>query len=333
MFVPHGLREFRKSTRRGTIPHGASFPSSAQSAILARNHRRDGGGSTATRTPLFPAPGMPRLTPSMVVMAIEQTFPSANQQVQGRRGQLISLASDQAPSIGMIVGLVEALPRELLPSDVEGHLQIVAALSAMRAALVAWSGGGHPGHQPQLGELAALGGRHPIAAILEALRRCPDEAASETVGGLDFIEDPRARASVRTDASTAHRALGNGEYKAATVLAGSVVEALLLWRLRPLATAELAAARRRVNEDRRDAKRSSLPTKGLEWYSLSDFIEVAEAAGAITATLASSLRTTREYRNLIHPGRVLRSGEDASQATALYALGGMEGLIEALGSR
>lgn len=267
------------------------------------------------------------------MQAIEQTYPWAKEIAEGRGGHVGSLGSDQAPSIGMIVGLVEALPPELLPTEVDGHLRVVGSLSAMRAALQSWSGGGHPGHQSQLRESAALGGQHPVVAVLQALRRCPDEAPSETVGGLDFIEDPAARRSMRTDASTAHRALGNGEYKAATVLAGSVVESLLLWRLQALARPERAVAVKKANELRRNSKRSPVTQKELERYSLSEFIDVAEAAEVITGTLASNLRTTNEYRNLIHPGRVLRSGADASQATALYALGGMEGLIEALGSR
>jgi hypothetical protein len=95
----------------------------------------------------------------MVVQAIEQTYLWAKEAVEGRGRHVGALASDQAQSIGMVVALVEHLPRELLPSDVEGHLKVMAAVGAMRAVLVAWSGGGHPGHQPQLRESPALGGR------------------------------------------------------------------------------------------------------------------------------------------------------------------------------
>ena len=51
----------------------------------------------------------------------------------------------------------------------------------------------------------------------------------QTTTELVFIPDAGLREGLRLDISTANQALANGEWKAATVLAGSVVEALLLW--------------------------------------------------------------------------------------------------------
>jgi hypothetical protein len=46
-----------------------------------------------------------------------------------------------------------------------------------------------------------------------------------------FLNDPDLAEALRADIATASSALRNGEWKAATVLSGSVIEALLLWAL------------------------------------------------------------------------------------------------------
>lgn len=273
---------------------------------------------------------MARLTPSIVVQAIEATFSWAKASADKTGQQAASLSSDQSPNIGMLVALVDALPSELLPMDSNGQLAIVAGQGAMRAALDAWASGANPGHLPLLRPLPALGGKQPIVAILEVLRRLPDEAPHQGTAELLFLENEDIRLSLRTDASSAHRALGNGEFKAATVLAGSVIEALLLWRLEHLLPAQLAEAKTAANRARTTKGQQPVSQRPLEHWILSDFIDVALGGALIDDVTASNLRLSNEYRNLIHAGRVKRTGNRASAATALSALGGMERLIEVL---
>jgi hypothetical protein len=64
--------------------------------------------------------------------------------------------------------------------------------------------------------------------IRRALAACPDESPAPETRELAFIEDTELRDGLRLDISAINRALSNSEWKAATVLAGSVVEALLL---------------------------------------------------------------------------------------------------------
>jgi hypothetical protein len=71
--------------------------------------------------------------------------------------------------------------------------------------------------------------KSPVAIVREMLSRCPDASPSPATNELAFISDVALRESIRLDVSTASSALHNGEWKAATVLAGSAVEALLLW--------------------------------------------------------------------------------------------------------
>jgi hypothetical protein len=61
------------------------------------------------------------------------------------------------------------------------------------------------------------------------LAKCPDEAPSPGTAELLFVTDADLRESIQRDISAANQDAVNGEWKGATVLAGSAIEALLLW--------------------------------------------------------------------------------------------------------
>ncbi len=69
----------------------------------------------------------------------------------------------------------------------------------------------------------------PVSLVHRMLSKCPDEAPAAGTEELKFVTDQALRNSLRPDLSAAESALHNGEWKAATVLAGSAIEALLLW--------------------------------------------------------------------------------------------------------
>ena len=80
---------------------------------------------------------------------------------------------------------------------------------------------------------SGIRGKNVLVLIREALAKCPDQAPSPyTTTALAFITDNDLRDSVQLDISTATSALHNGEWKAATVLAGAASEALLLLAIR-----------------------------------------------------------------------------------------------------
>jgi hypothetical protein len=69
---------------------------------------------------------------------------------------------------------------------------------------------------------------NPVFLLPTAMRACPDEAPSPRTAALAFSGDQALRDSIRLDISAANQALAEAEWKGATVLAGSAVEALLL---------------------------------------------------------------------------------------------------------
>jgi hypothetical protein len=269
---------------------------------------------------------MARVVPSLVARAIEFTYRGAAEDLANGTRNFGSLEQDQAPSIAMVLALLEQIPVELLPTDAKDLVVFHAACGAMRGALASWSGGGRPGHTARLTESAVFGGS-PIVALLRILRSSPDEAASEEASGLEFIQDPDARADIRIDISNAHRAIGNGEFKAATILAGAVVEALLLWSIKKKPESELAQAIAAVTLKAKQAGTKPPDKRGPEFWHLPEFVAVAEALSILDQTSCKLLSLTGEFRNLIHPGRVLRTGDRCDQSTALTAVGAMERTI------
>jgi hypothetical protein len=115
---------------------------------------------------------------------------------------------------------------------------------------------------------------------------------------IDFITDEALRASLETDLRELDSSLEHRNYKAVHVLAGSVVEALLVDHV---ASANLT--------DRDAALRADL----------SALIATCRAANVISQRTADLSSVIRSYRNLIHPGRVVRMEESVNQSTASVA--------------
>jgi hypothetical protein len=109
--------------------------------------------------------------------------------------------------------------------------------------------------------------------------------------------------------STATSALHNGEYKAATVLAGAVAEALLLW-----------AVMNALNP----------PSGNPEEWSLGKLIDEAKARSLITDSTFKQAKLAQNFRNLIHPGRAQRTKETCNRATALTAIAAVEHIVNDL---
>src|SRR5436309_10455167 len=162
---------------------------------------------------------------------------------------------------------------------------------------------------------------------------CVDYAATVATTPLSFIADAALRESIRLDMSGAHRDLGQGEWKGATVLAGSAIEALLLWALQerernkpgdvPAAVAALIGSKTLKGNPGADLE-------GPAWH-LHEYVEVAAHMSIIKPETATLVRLAKYFRNLIHPGRAARLGLKCDQGTALATLGAMEAVARDLG--
>lgn len=152
-------------------------------------------------------------------------------------------------------------------------------------------------------------GKDPVARIRRILALCPDENPPP-YPDLSLISDDTARANVQQDIRAAWIDFRSEEWKGATVFAATAVEALLFWVLK---------ARADVREPER-----------LDRQHLGDYINEAERLGIIAKATADQARLATDARNLIHAGKMARTGLTCTKATALTGLAALESVLEHL---
>lgn len=266
---------------------------------------------------------MPRVVPSQVVDVIDSLFPDAKDEVEGQAKQL---NWGDGTRLLAIVELAGQIPEELLVLDSQHYAEYIASLAAIRWYIERWqtSERTSKSYSRELTVIRGLRALGPVALIRQALALCPDEFPSPGTTELAFITDAALRESLRLDISATNKALSNSEWKAATVLAGSLVEALLLWALEEFQqqnlaqySAALAQLGRRVDPD-------------IQKWVLADYIDVTEILGLIKRDTITQCRLAKDFRNLIHPGRALRLGQVCNRGTALSAVAAVEHVIQDL---
>jgi hypothetical protein len=176
--------------------------------------------------------------------------------------------------------------------------------------------------------MANVKGFDAVTVIRRALVKCPDEHPPSATTELLFINDAALRENIRRDVGASIRALHNAEWKAATVLAGATIEALLYWRLQepsPGPTAVQAAVTALVASGT-----ISKPDSNIDRWELHHFIEVAGHLNLLKPDTCSAARLARNFRNLIHPGRAARLAQTCDRATAYSAIGALEHVIRDL---
>lgn len=266
---------------------------------------------------------MPQVIPSQAVALIDRIFPWAAQSEQGEKGH--EIIAGKSGGISVIVDAIEKIATELITLEGGEYVSFAVSLTTLKHALTRWDNEGGtykiPVHTPGFDNVS------PIILLRSALAKCPDAAPIMGTSELNFIADIDLRNSLRLDISTSHSALIHGEWKAATVIAGSVIEALLLWSLQQKNPTDIGnSVRNRISAGKLDSN----PGTNLLRWSLSPFIEVAHDLGLIRDITCEQCRIAREFRNLIHPGKTQRLGIRCTRGTAHSAIAAMEQVIEDL---
>jgi hypothetical protein len=261
---------------------------------------------------------MASIVPSQVVHFIDQLFPQAGTQKEGDKFVLYRGNSMQ---MAALLALIDRIPGELIDLDGAQYCEFLSCQAALHDTIKTWET-----QDKSLSYVSGLPRLNPITLIRRALAKCPDSHPAPSTPGLEFIPDPEYRASLRDDLSQTNKALLNGEWKAATVLAGSLVEALLLSQLHQSESTRISEA---VLKLRTDGKLKG-PEKALEEWHLSEYIEVALQLGLVTEDSAKQARLAKDFRNLIHPGREIRKNQSCNRGTALTAVAAVEHVIQDL---
>jgi hypothetical protein len=263
---------------------------------------------------------MPRVVPSQVVSFIDQVFPWLREANTGN-----ILAKVHAGEAAGLLELVDRIPEGLFTLSGREYNELVCSVAAIRDRLVLWQNQHNPNIEMNLG--AMFGALNPVTVIRQALSKCPDENPSAATAELNFISDLDLRASLRSDIGAVDRALANGEWKAATVLAGSTIEALLLWDLTNRHTAQVPAAVAALVANKTFLKN---PPPNPEDWVLHHYIEVAANIGIIMQDTVKETKLAKDFRNLIHPGRAKRLGQKCDRGTALASVAALEHVVRDL---
>jgi hypothetical protein len=263
---------------------------------------------------------MPRVVPTQVVEVIDKLFPWAKDQREGDEKNYLSQGNMY--SVAGVLDLVDSLPRELITLAPNDFTEFACSVAALRTLVLRWQD-----HDFTFNRIPGLRHLSPITLIRQALTKCKDEFPVSGGSHLNFIPDNELRERLRLDIGAVETAFANQEWKAATVLAGSVIEALLLWALEEHFSGGVKSA-----VDRLVAKGISFrkPKPDLKYWELHHYAEVAADLKAVEEDTLKLVRLAKDYRNLIHPGKAERLGQTCNRATAMTAISALDRVTEDL---
>lgn len=241
---------------------------------------------------------MPKVLPSQIVDAIDSMFGADRNELDNR-----AIEPTYRAEVHALLDLLNDVPSELIDLSSSNYLEFSRCRAVLATSLARWNvGDTRPARD--------VGGKDAVERIRRLVKQCHDELPPSEPE-LAFIADSDIRFGIEDRIRAAWIDFNAREWMGATVFAGAALEALLLWALKQ---ASLATA----------------PKRPLDQLHLTDLISLAVSNGVIDAGTEQQASLAKDARNLIHPGRALRSGEACSKATALAALAAVYRLIEQL---
>jgi hypothetical protein len=225
---------------------------------------------------------------------------------------------------GVVAGFLELydqLPHELIRLAADCYADLVKAVATIRYGLDKFRQTNSP--DSLIPVAPALKNAWSLIATLK-------DQAPATAHDLSFIGDPILQEMIGLDMAAISTDLQSGEWKGATVIAGSCCEALLLYGLQVTETKASGTIKSAVAAI---AWRGKVPNGSditdLTW-NLFSYTEVAYHARLISDSMKSELNLARNYRNLIHPAKTIREQVKCDKGTAFIAVGALDHLVSEL---
>jgi hypothetical protein len=261
---------------------------------------------------------MQQFVPSQVRDYMDVRFPFAKAQLAGGQGS--ELPPDYAGALAHLIRMLDGIPDHLMVLRGEADAELGESVEAVRMVVDCWRAGNRT---QLLKPLVGRNGWSPLTFIRKHIDSLPDEGPRPGTAALTIVRDPALREVLLTDLSSARDAFDRAAWKAATVLSGSVAEALLLY---------VVAAR--PEEAQRAAEECGLTVKtDIQRWDLHQLTAVAIRLNLISDTTARQCEIAKDFRNLIHPGRALRLSLNCDRGTAHAAAAAVELVIRDLERR
>lgn len=270
---------------------------------------------------------MKPITPREVVVILDRMFQEAprNQQEAWERKNsatpFMLHAPDFGPSVAALYELLESIPSTLITHRPE---EFFAAKAVIRHTLGVWE----QKRDVPLGNIRGFDPLNAVTLIRRSLNECPDSVPSEKTPLLTFLQDTTLQENLRLDMSSAFESAAAHQWKAACVLAASVIEALLHWALKDR-DAEARAAEASIKKRLAATGGFTLPADRTRW-TLNHYTEVALELRVIGDTVAAKCRLAKDARNLIHPGAEERRKAICNRSEALSALAALAAVVDQL---
>ncbi len=248
---------------------------------------------------------MQPIYPSQVVTFVEGRFRRL------KREQELKIAYEGP--LRALSAMMDAVPQHLLTFTGDAVVESFLARAEIELALARWTRGETAARLGLVSIGPSHAKRNPVTIIRDLFETLADEAPTPTTSDLAFVEDDGLREALRLDLASVDASMGAGHWKAATVVAGSIAEALLLESLE-----------RRHDENKlKDVHGSVCPNarrRPPDQWHFAEYAEVARGLQHIDEHTRVQCRQANEFRNLIHPGREQRLKVTCDRATALAAL-------------
>src|SRR5262245_3463012 len=159
---------------------------------------------------------MPKIVPSQVVALINEVAPKP---VRGDPTGPRFERDEGLRKVAPVLALLEKIPEQhfalLSP---QSYLKLQLTVSEIEQAVTMWQN--ESTYDTKLSGGFKINGVQ-LRTIGDILATCPDDEPAVADTTLAFLADPDLEAVLRQDIGTAHKALSNGEFKSACVMAGS----------------------------------------------------------------------------------------------------------------
>jgi hypothetical protein len=275
---------------------------------------------------------MPKVVPSQIVEFIDKRYPVAKEQLSGQ-GKPFSIDYGRQGIVNTIMHLIDQLPTNLMPLAGDEFVRFLEAYHELKSGVAIWSTGSG-GLSHEITKIKDGSGLNPITVIRDILSKCPDQGFENRDTGLSFIADQIFAEIINQDISFVNEALSNAEWKASTVLAGSVIEAVLLYSIKGHRernpTSYERALEKTMEEQAIGKPLARKPSGNPDGWNLNHYIYVAFAAELISENTAKECLLSKDYRNLIHQGAAERKKQRCDRGTAHLAIAAMEHVINDL---
>jgi hypothetical protein len=275
---------------------------------------------------------MPQVLPSHIVRFIKHYYPYLDTDSALGYGHDYFTKED-LPKLASITELLNKLPEHLIALEGINFANFIAAKTEVETMASVLH------HQDRAGDAdftrTSIFDKDAkpwdcLKILIKLLTKCPDQTPLHTVNEMMFIDDPDLRANIRIDIGNSEQAFIHNNWKAATVLAGAVVETLLLWKLRQFKNDEISKAVQNALDKKELDKQ---PPTDMDMWGLPQLIIVSKMLNLVDKDAAVQAGLAQNFRNLIHPGKALREKRTCDRSTASSAISAIQHVIRCFSSK